>query len=321
MRLLLPCLLVLASSPLAAADSGPDALLENCARWHDLDHAHRRGLSQFDAHCPGLQAAIGELGLSVQLDPGWRARIDPDALRELLALRQRYALAPPAAGPDVQAVPALARSLQASAAPPQSVWQRFKAWLRAWLESGNPSRTPSRWTWLDQWLAHVHPTLWAVKIIAYSTLAIVIALAAWIIGRELRAAGILSRRPTQPTPDGGPHAWQSPRTQRTLRIDELESMPVPERPAALLQLLVQALRRAGRLGVERALTHRELVDRARLEGSEQRARFERVAQLAERQIYGVPAAAAGTADADVGVALAEGVGLHRELSAMAGRAP
>ena len=77
---------------------------------------------------------------------------------------------------------------------------------------------------------------------------------------------------------------------------DLDAAARSERPSILLQMLVATLVKAGRLQAERSLTHRELTARAKFDDSSQRESFRRVAQLAERIVYGGDEAPAGTTD-------------------------
>jgi hypothetical protein len=62
-----------------------------------------------------------------------------------------------------------------------------------------------------------------------------------------------------------------------------------QRAAVLLQLLLQALRRAGRVRAERALSCRQLAEQASFDSIEQRQQFARVARWAERERYATDA--------------------------------
>jgi hypothetical protein len=104
-----------------------------------------------------------------------------------------------------------------------------------------------------------------------------------------------------------------------VRAGDLDTLPLWERPAALLQLLVQALLQSDRLGLERALTFRELSERAKLDDELQRSQFERVARLAERQRYGARSQppSAGS-DEQLRQTLADGLALYAQLRTTAG---
>ena len=158
---------------------------------------------------------------------------------------------------------------------------------------------------------------WVAKAIGYGTIALVIALALWIIWRELRYANVPARR-RRPSGGLGRNEWRPQAFAAELRAGDLDRLPLWERPALLLQLLVQALRQARRLGLERALTFRELAERAQLDDELQRARFERIAQLAERQRYGARSQSPTPgSDEQLRESLADGLSLYAQLRATA----
>jgi hypothetical protein len=90
---------------------------------------------------------------------------------------------------------------------------------------------------------------------------------------------------------------------------DLDAAARSDRPSILLQMLVAALVKTGRLQAERSLTHRELATRARFDDSSQRESFRRVAQLAERIVYG-----GAEAPADLDEVVQAGRALHSQLS-------
>jgi len=102
---------------------------------------------------------------------------------------------------------------------------------------------------------------------------------------ELRAAGVFSRQRVRKVTasrfEGAPAAPSA-----ELGFEDLQRAPPAERCVWLLRLLVQALRRSGRLKRESTLTYRELIALPLFDDRQQRARFERLALLAERQRYG-----------------------------------
>jgi hypothetical protein len=56
-------------------------------------------------------------------------------------------------------------------------------------------------------------------------------------------------------------------------------------PSALLRTLIATLVKSGRLTGEHSLTHSELTKRARFDDAAQRESFQKVAQLAEREVF------------------------------------
>jgi hypothetical protein len=80
---------------------------------------------------------------------------------------------------------------------------------------------------------------------------------------------------------------------------DIDAAALSERPSIVLRMLVATLVKTGRLQAERSLTHRELIKRVKLDDSGQRESFSRVAQLAERIVYGGNDAPADELDAVV----------------------
>jgi len=121
-------------------------------------------------------------------------------------------------------------------------------------------------------------------LLLYSLIAVVLAAAAVLVFNELRAAGLLKPRArpgARPPPEPIPAAAAAPDED----FSALDSVPPRERPVLVLRLLVQALTRSHRLELERPLTCRELVIRARFDNSAQREAFRDFALLAETARY------------------------------------
>jgi hypothetical protein len=136
--------------------------------------------------------------------------------------------------------------------------------------------------------------------------------------RELKLAGVLERR-SRPARAAASAPIHTVAPDRLSDLDAVQALPAWQQPAALLAVLVQTLRQSGRLGLERALTHRQLVERAEFDEGSQRSRFQRVARLAERQRYGAQAAMQPTApEPELLQALADGVSLNAQLRAARG---
>ncbi len=320
-RALLPWLILLALSPtaFAAEPTPPQAVLEACARSPSLAGQHLRGLEQIEALCPGVTQALSALGLTEQIGEEWRGRLNPLALGQLADLQQFYAGEPRFDAPRVDSLASVISALRVQSAP-QSWWQRFKAWLRSLLRQDEaPTRADTGW--LERLLSHLKLKPWVGQAIGYTTIGLVIALALWVVWRELRYANVLTRR-RRPSSSPGRMEWAPQGLAREMRADDLDRLPLWERPSLLLQLLVQALRQSDRLGLERALTFGELSQRAKLDDELQRTRFQRIARLAERQRYGARRQPSSPdADERLRESLADGLSLYAQLRATAGAHP
>lgn len=297
-----------------ADDSSPAAVLRACGIATQGESI--RGMEALRTRCPDLERALTDLGLTQQLGESWQKRIDSRALPGLAHLVDHFAGAPAVAAPDPAALAAAMQSLQVHDTP-QSWWERFKSWLRSWFRS--PETRSADNGWLQRLLARIQLPPLLARLVGYLAIALLLGLSLWIVLRELKVAGVLQRQPAREpgTAAKGPLA---PAAAIPLDPAQLQSLPLWQQPAALLGMLVVTLQRSGRLKLERALTHRELVERARLDEGAQRLRFERVAQLAERQLYGAPQAAGAGDETALRRALAEGLSLRQQLQAAAGEA-
>jgi len=304
-RALLPWMALLAFIP-PAHPASPAQVLQACSKA-ELPTAPN-GIEGLSARCPELEQALIDMGMADELGADWRGKINRTAVRGLAQLTQRYEGEPPGSAPDIAALPQVMQALQLRGTP-HSWWDEFKAWLRAWLRSPDSQNTG----WLARLLLHLKlppmlPSL--TSLLGYATIALVLVMAAWIVWRELKAAGVIAPRPPRV-------AGTAPRRPTTpadpgMELPDLEALPLWQRPAVLLAALVQVLRQTGRLGLERALTHRQLVERGRFNDDAQRARFQRISLLAERQLYGVDTSAPSAQ------VLTDGVDLYRALRAGAG---
>lgn len=232
--------------------------------------------------CPGLAAAMDGLGLDRQLPHGWQSHLDRSTLVELLALIRRYRADAPSSPPALAQLREALHSLNAPAGRHLSWWERFERWLDGLL---TPQAGADR-GWLLQLLSHLAIPRWLQQAVLYLSVGALLAMAGYIIWLELRAAGVLAReRPARtPPPPRGESAPEA--GARELDFEDLQRVPPLERCVWLMRLLVQALRRSGRLQREAALTYRELTAQPVFDDPQQRASFERLALLAERQRYG-----------------------------------
>jgi hypothetical protein len=307
-RAILPWISLLALIPPAyGASSSAAQVLEQCSEA-DLPMVPD-GIRNLQPVCPDLEQALVDLGLAEQLSADWRRRINRTGVRQLAQLVQRYQAQPRSDAPGIAALPQVMQALHLRVAP-RSWWQQFQEWLRSWLREPNRQNSD----WLNRLLLHLKlpPTL--TRVFGYATIAAVLAMAIWIVWHELKAAGALAPRLAR-------ERAAAPRRlilTRAIESDlpDLEALPPWQRPAALLAALVAALRQSGRLGVERALTHRELGERGVFDDAAQRARFQRISLLAERQLYGADAVRPSESAApQIAQALADGVALHGQLRA------
>src|SRR5579871_4916430 len=121
-------------APNAALFGAAHTLVE-CAQHASPD---TQGLHALGTVCPGIESATRTLGLDALLPSGWAVRISARALADLGVLAERYALPAPQLTPIAPRLRAIATGLKPPEAPagPLSWWQRLKAWIAHWLESG-----------------------------------------------------------------------------------------------------------------------------------------------------------------------------------------
>lgn len=239
------------------------------------------GLAAFEARCPGLEAALANLGVRDALLDGADERIDAAALGALAAATR----AAVRTAPDAARLADIARERVDEPAS-RSLWQRFKDWFRrTFLDGAGRTSMP----WLDEWLRRVQPGELARELLVWGLVLLVAGTALVVVVRELRASDIrwaawLRRRPAA---DGSaPHAVAA-----SVETD-WRALDPAQRPAALFRQVALELVAAGRLPAPAGQTHRELAARARLDAPDEREAWVALARAAERQIYapgGVPA--------------------------------
>src|SRR5262249_54996519 len=112
-----------------------DALdtLEGCAAQATQK---ARGAAALEAQCPGLGAALLELGLTHALPEKWRDRLARAALGDLFHPARRYRSESTGTAPDTGTLRAVLEQLESERIKPQrSWWTAFTDWLRSWFQS------------------------------------------------------------------------------------------------------------------------------------------------------------------------------------------
>ena len=264
------------------------------------------GLENLQLSCPQLGQTLVNAGLSDQLAEHWQKQLTPQGLRDIQALLERYQGDVLSPAPRTDSISDIAQALRATA-PARSWWQRVGDWLRHLLQPHSSSGSGL----LDKVVNGILSALTArVRLVLfYGSVALVALLLGFIIWRELRMAGFGARAARRRTLGEAPDLPGVTGERTTLT--DLDERPLPERPALLLRLLVQALVQTGRLASDRTLTHRELIARAGFDSVDQRQRFAAVSLLAEQFLYG--GALSASADAQLEHALREGQQLYVQL--------
>jgi hypothetical protein len=264
-----------------------------------------RGIVALEAECPGIEAALRELGVVDHLPEGWRDTVDRGDLGDLAGLVHRYR---DAAAPSAALEPGDLRGIldqleRERVKPARSWWDAVKEWLRSW--SGNQDSRPA--PWLDRFLSRLAQSADVIKMISYVLLGLTVVAAIMFVVNELRVAGVLSRRRETMPGAGVPVALRA--AERMPTLADLDAAALRDQPGILLRLLVSRLLETRQLHAERNLTHRELVTQCAFPDVETRVRFARVSQLAESVLYG-----AGEGNpAQSTAAIADGRGLLLQL--------
>ncbi len=271
-------LLLTAPAVFAQADESARQMLDGCVE--SLDH-EVVGMTAIEAACPGLEAALVELGVASFLSDPQREAVGLNGLMNLQSVVQRYSEAPEADAVEVDSLRPVLDSLQKPARVEQPLtWlERFRRWLRNLVDNDKASADP----WLNRWLDQYQLSETMRNVLFYGSLLLVVALAIAVIVNEVRVARSGRRKKSARTmlnqavgADGKAISGQL----------DLDAAARSDRPSLVLRMLVATLVKTGRLQTERSLTHRELTAKARFDDPQQRECFQRVAALAERIVYG-----------------------------------
>lgn len=258
-----------------------------------LDPAADVGYARVVARCPDLPGALSESPVAAWLPADWNRpdnQLSAAGLAELRVLLTQPALRVQRPAPRVTAVAALLATFMQSERTHSSWWDRWRQWLRR-LFAAQPAQDES---WLQRVLVRMF-TSNAADTIAWTALALVVALALGIVANELRLAGVfgpgerlLRRRRSERTSPRGAGEWE-----------RIAGAAPAEQPRMLLEFIARRLAEQQRLPPARALTTRELTQRARLP-EEERASLAELAAVCERvRFSGCEVPGASLADAIV----------------------
>jgi hypothetical protein len=141
---------------------------------------------------------------------------------------------------------------------------------------------------LARWSRELSTSEGVARIISYVGYALLALLALFVIGAELRAAGLFDARRRAAARNGPEAQWR-----RRLMLADVAAAPLAERPGMLLRLLGEALTRAHRLPAADGLTAGAIARRAQVDAESERAELARVARTADDIRYAdrVPPAA------------------------------
>lgn len=292
--------LLAAPAVFAQEDRSARQVLDDCV---ESAEANVIGMVALEEKCPGLEQALVDLGLDPFIAEWQWDTIGVYGLMTLQSVDDLYNKAPPA--DRTVAVDGLQSILDELKQPVQAerplTWfERFKRWLRNLMDRQESNSD----SWLSRMFDKYTLSETARNILFYGSVGLVVLLAVAVIVNEVRVARKGRRKKDRK--QAAEAAFGEVLAGRTLDLDGASRS---ERPSILLQMLVATLVKTGRLKAERSLTHHELTVRAKFDDSAQRENFRRVAQLAERVVYG-----GDDAPAELDEVVQAGRALHSQLS-------
>jgi len=296
------------ANPGAAAAASPAEIIAGCA---EADAEDAIGVQELDEFCPGIEHALVEFGYAPFISESQLEELSTYSFIDLRHLAQRYTPREgiPQHDLDTANLDSILRSLEqpARAELAPGWFERFKRWLRKAFaqQEADPD------SWVNRWLPDLTISQAVSKAIGYVLIVLVIVFASGVLLNELRVAGLMKRRKNASHAQAAGSADDSGRA--VVAANDLNALPLRDRPSMLLRMLVATLVNTGRLRTERSLTHRELSSRASLEEQAQRECFQRIAALGERTVYG-----AGNVSAEeIASVVAAGQSLNAQLLAAA----
>lgn len=257
---------------LAQSDSSPRQVLDECIETLDPGVV---GLEDMEEACPGLEAALQQLGIAALMPADQHGLLTRNGLINLRSLLERYEQPPERGELGIDSVRSVLESLREPVEAERSLswYERFKRWLRGAIDEQEEQANP----WLRRWLDE-HPVSQTVQLVLfYGVILLVVMLALLIIVNEVRAARAGRRKSRV--------AAAATDLQGALASALLEAQSRGEQASVLLRMLIATLVKTGRLHSAHSLTHRELMMQARFDDSAQRESFRRVTQLAEHEIF------------------------------------
>ncbi len=239
------------------------------------------GVERVERRCPELLAALDKApwrGLLPGTLGEWREEISAESLRvlaELVRQASRESARRPAPDPELLS-PVLAE-LGEQGQQGATRWEKFRRWLQQKFEKRDEKDESG---WLERWSRQFRTPEGVAQAITYLGYAMVIALVIFVIGSELRAAGLLGGRRRS-----GSRARAAAEWRRRLALADILEAPPAERPGLLLKLLGEALSRAHRLPAPEGLTASAIVRKAKLDADADREELAQVAATAEQVRY------------------------------------
>jgi hypothetical protein len=274
--LLLSCLLFAHAAP--AEDAALRAVDACRAR---LDPRLDIGVERVERRCPELFATLDKAPWRDLLPSTLgerREEISAESLRVLADLvRRAHGERARRDAPDRAMLAPVLAELGEQGRQGATRWEKFRRWLEQKFEKRDEKDETG---WLERWSRQFRTPEGVARAITHIGYAMVIALVIFVIGSELRAAGLLGgvRR-------SGSRASAAAEWRRRLALADILEAPAAERPGMLLKLLGEALSRAHRLPAPEGLTASAIVRKAKLDADTDREDLAQVAATAEQVRY------------------------------------
>lgn len=231
------------------------------------------GLQAIESRCPGLEAALQQLGLRALLTDETVKSVSIGQLEELVS---PAAVSVAHATPDPGHVSKALRD--AGNAHESTWWERLRDWLYSRLNGGATSSAAPAWLrWLGGALLARQALL---SMLMYGLLALMVLAALALVYREIRDALPGSKR--------GRRAGVAPAdgwSDEELTQAQISAAPLVERPRLWFRLLMRAFIDAGQLPDNRSLTHREILRHLHVADERQAAAWRALSSLTERQLF------------------------------------
>jgi hypothetical protein len=299
MKVRILAVVLLLAAPAAAPDAAesPDvgAVIGACREKLDAQDV---GYDHIIQRCPELAPALERSGWAAWLPQGWkesRNDLSAGSLLELETLVKRELAARASTpAPRVERLKEILTDLGTTGQQRSGAWTRFKKWVRSLFERAGQQ---NRQGWLSRLVSRAGVSDTVIELITYVALALVVALAGFIVFNELRLARLLWRKRAAGG-DGADADWAGARPRLTW--SDVERAALLDRPRLLLELIAARLTDLGRLPPAGAFTARELARAANLNQPADRERLNAIALTAERARYAADGVSPASAEAAVG---------------------
>ena len=279
---------VFSACSLASESVVLEASLDACidSRFNDERAPSINQSFQLSQACPALKTALSKQGsvLPTQDNIG-----DETSLNQLIdlqsLLRASKAAIPITTKFDFSGLkPLLAGTLIADPKPKADWWQRFKAWMASKIAQKDQE---GDFNWLINFLKKIVPPQWVAELMFKGAIGLILLLALIVIASELRASGgsLKWRNRVFTRPRFGFSAAKPNITIPTLT--GVHSLPLQQRPAALLKLIIYLMIERALLPPDNAgLTNRELSANLRRNKQPYSNAFDRLIMTMDPILYG-----------------------------------